>query len=104
MEVGASSGSTRLSPTSRKSTDAEKIQGGRPCKLEFGGRAGQRENRQGAHKGRKKLQRIRPPRQQGRTPVRNQKRQDRSRRPAQGGRAEAHAALVDCPAQMAHPF
>src|SRR5215472_17789728 len=98
IEVGASSGSTRLSPTSRKSTDAEKIQGGRPCKLEFGGRAGQRENRQGAYKGRE-LQRIRPPRQQGRTAVRDQKRQDRSRCPAQGGRAEAHASLVADPGQ-----
>src|SRR5262249_7513674 len=103
MEAGASSGSTRLSPTSRTSTYAEKIQGRRACKLEFGGRPGQRENRQGAYKGRE-LQRIRPPRQQGRTAVRDQKRQDRSRWPAQGGRAEAHASLVDHPGQMAHPF
>src|SRR5262249_8265791 len=92
---------TRLTRTSRKSTDDDKIQGGLPCKLEFGGRAGQRKNRQGAHEGRE-LQRLRPPRQQGRTPVRNQKRQDRSRCPAQGRRAEAPAALVDGPRTQWH--
>src|SRR5215475_12147274 len=81
VELGGSSAPTRLGKTSRGSTDDKEIQGGRPCKLELGGREGQRENRQGAYKGRE-LQRIRPPRQQGRTAVRNQKRQDRPCRPA----------------------
>src|SRR5215831_3143883 len=101
VELGGSSAPTRLGKTSRGSTDDKEIQGGRPCKLEFGGWTGQRENRQGAHEGRE-LQRIRPPRQQGRTPVRNQKRQDRSRCPAQGRRAEAPAALVDGPRTQWH--
>ena len=80
-----------------------RFKAGDRSKLELGGREGQRENRQGAYEGRE-LQRIHPPREQGRTPVRNQKRQDRPCRPAQGDRLEAHASLVDDPGQMAHPF
>lgn len=61
------------------------------------------QDRQGAYQG-CGLQRVHTPREQGRTPVRDQKQQDRPRRSAQGKGASAHASVIDRKRHMAYPF
>src|SRR5215469_16254011 len=72
------------------------VQGWRSRKLELGGRARPRPDREGAHEGRE-LQRVRPSRQQGGASIFDQERQDRSHRPAQGSRVEASSPMIKSP-------
>ncbi len=76
----------------RRGGDGEKIQDRRPCQLEFGSRAGARDNCQGSHTG-GQLQGPHPPCHGGRAAIRNQERQNRSHRVAQGCRAPAPALI-----------
>src|SRR6476659_5829294 len=73
--------------------DGEYIQSRRPRDLELRGGARQRQDREGPH-GECELQRIRTPREQGGTTVRDQERQDRSYRHAQDRSAEAPSPVI----------
>src|SRR3546814_4000037 len=77
----------------RRHPDVPRVQGRRPRHVEFRSRPRQRQDHESARQG-LRLARLHPPLQRGRSAVRDQERQDRPRRRAQGWGAEEEAVAA----------
>src|SRR3546814_8306084 len=77
----------------RRTPDVTRVQGRRPRHVEFRSRPRQRQDHESAREG-LRLARLHPALQRGRSPIRDQERQDRPRRRAQGRGVEEVEGLT----------